>query len=153
VAEPDGGVPFVLPSARGYSLAPWMVPDGGSHLTFGLAALLGTANVESDWLSAATAWCWDRLQQPEGLSAYWLKYALEFLNRADDAQRAFATIETLRPLLNPDGSIPVSGGTAGRRVARPRDTQGAANAPSPRPAPLNYCALAALRTRARATWR
>jgi hypothetical protein len=117
VAEPDGGVPFVLPSAKGYPLAPWMVPDGGSHLTFGLAALLGMTEVESDWLSTATAWCWDRLQRPEDLSAYWLKYALEFLDRTAQAKRAIDAIESLRPLLRPDGSIPVSGGTPGETLA------------------------------------
>ena len=44
VAEPDGGVPFVLPTAAGYPLAPWMIADGGSHVTFGIAALVPPAN-------------------------------------------------------------------------------------------------------------
>ena len=43
VAEPDGGVPFVLPTAAGYPLAPWMIADGGSHVTFGIAALVPPA--------------------------------------------------------------------------------------------------------------
>ncbi len=35
IADPDGGVPFVLPTAAAYPHAPWMVPTrGGSHLTF-----------------------------------------------------------------------------------------------------------------------
>lgn len=112
VAEADGGVPFVLPTAVGYPLAAWMVPDGGSHLTFGLAALLDQAGAKNDWISDATEWCWQRLRDVEDLNAYWLKYALDFLDRTTDTGRAVHVIETLRPLLRPDGSVPVPGGTA-----------------------------------------
>lgn len=112
VAESDGGVPFVLPASAGYPLAAWMVPDGGSHLTFGLAALVGQAGAESGWISNATEWCWQRLDHIEDLNAYWLKYALDLLDRTADAARAIQTIETLRPLLRADGSVPVPGGTA-----------------------------------------
>lgn len=112
VAEPDGGVPFVLPTSEGYPLAAWMVPDGGSHLTFGLAALLGRAGAETTWLDRATQWCWQRLGHFEDSGAYWLKYALDFLDRTADADRAFEVIETLRPLIGEDGSVPVPGGTA-----------------------------------------
>ena len=111
VAESDGGVPFVLPTAAGYPLAAWMVPDGGSHLTFGLAALLGQAGARTAWLDAADEWCWQRLRHVEDLNAYWLKYALDFLDRTADADRAVRVIETLRHLLRPDGSVPVPGGT------------------------------------------
>jgi hypothetical protein len=111
VAEQDGGVPFVLPSAAAYPLAPWMVGTGGSHLTFGLAALLGVAGASSDWLTAATAWCWRRLERPTELPGYWLKFALDFLDHTPDADRAAEVIEKLRPLLRPDGSVPVEGGT------------------------------------------
>ncbi len=112
VAEPDGGVPFVLPTAAGYPLAAWMVPDGGSHLTFGLAALLGAASARTDWLDLANEWCWQRLRHVEDLNAYWLKYALDFLDNSADADRATQVLETLRALLRPDGSVPVPGGTA-----------------------------------------
>lgn len=126
VAEPDGGVPFVLPTAAGYPLAAWMVPDGGSHLTFGLAALLGAAGVRTDWLDRADEWCWQRLRHVEDLNAYWLKYALGFLDHSADADRAVQVIETLRALLRPDGSVPVPGGTADETLT--------ALALSPRPA-------------------
>jgi hypothetical protein len=112
VAAPDGGVPFVLPDAAAYPLAAWMVPDGGSHVTFGLAGLLGLARAGTVWLSTATEWCWQRLNHVEDLNAYWLKYALDFLDRTTDAARAVQAIETLRPLLRSDGSVPVPGGTA-----------------------------------------
>jgi hypothetical protein len=116
VAEPDGGVPFVLPAAAAYPLAPWMVPDGGSHLTFGLAALLANAGAGGAWLTAAIDWCWERLARVEDLQGYWLKYALQFLDRIDDEDRARQVIETLRPLVGPDGSVSVSGGTDDERL-------------------------------------
>lgn len=111
VAEPDGGVPFVLPTSAGYPLAAWMVPDGGSHLTFGLAALLGQGGAETTWLDRAAEWCWQRLGHVEDLNAYWLKYALDFLDRTANAERAVQVIDTLRSLLREDGSVPVPGGT------------------------------------------
>jgi len=117
VADPDGGVPFVLPGAAQYPRGPWMVPsDGGSHLTFGLAAVLSTAAVSSDWLATATRWCWQRLEQPGELGGYWLKYALDFLDATPDDERARATIERLRPLLCDDGTVPVPGGAADEKL-------------------------------------
>jgi len=117
VADPDGGVPFVLPGAAQYPRGPWMVPsDGGSHLTFGLAAVLSTAAVSSDWLATATRWCWQRLEQPGELGGYWLKYALDFLDATPDDERARATIERLRPLLRDDGTVPVPGGAADEKL-------------------------------------
>lgn len=117
VADPDGGVPFVLPGAAQYPRGRWMVPsDGGSHLTFGLAAVLSTAAVSSDWLATATRWCWQRLEQPGELGGYWLKYALDFLDATPDDERARATIERLRPLLRDDGTVPVPGGAADEKL-------------------------------------
>ena len=117
VADPDGGVPFVLPGAAQYPRGPWMVPsDGGSHLTFGLAAVLNTAAVSSDWLATATRWCWQRLERPGELGGYWLKYALDFLDATPDDERARATIERLRPLLRDDGTVPVPGGAADEKL-------------------------------------
>lgn len=116
VAGPEGGVPFVLPAAAAYPLAPWMVPGGASHLTFGLAALVERAGIRSDWLGAATDWCWRQLDHPEALQAYWLKYALDFLDRTPDADRAAQAITRLRPLLRPDGSVPVDGGTGDEQL-------------------------------------
>ncbi len=118
VAESDGGVPFVLPASLAYPRGPWMVQEaGGSHLTFGLVAHLIRAQVDSPWLAAATSWCWDKLDRPEALSAYWVKFALEFLNAHPDEQRALGAIESLRPLLGPDGSVPVPGGAEGEQLS------------------------------------
>jgi hypothetical protein len=117
IADADGGVPFVLPGAAGYPHAPWMVAsDGGSHLTFAIAAVLSAADSAHPWLSHCKDWCWQKLERPQELSAYWVKYALDFLDKVDDRARANAVVESLRPLLDVDGSLPVPGGTENERL-------------------------------------
>jgi hypothetical protein len=116
IADPDGGVPFVLADAARYPRAPWMVPSGGSHLTFALAAALWELEAPGPWRERATQWCWARVERPDELSAYWVKFGLAFLDRVDDAPRAEAAVERLRPRLGPDGSIPVPGGTENERL-------------------------------------
>ena len=114
VADPDGGVPFVLPAALDFPRAPWMEPGpGGSHLTFAIAAKLWELGSGSagPWLRQATDWCWARLDRPGGLDGYWVKFALDFLDHVPDQARARAAIERLRPALRADGSLPVPGGT------------------------------------------
>ncbi|CUU57599.1 hypothetical protein Ga0074812_11397 [Parafrankia irregularis] len=133
-ALPDGGVPFVLPGAAAHPHAPWMVPgEGGSQLTFAFAGALGQllsgaeAHAGADatrarlarateWLERATEWCWAVLADPESLGGYVLKFALDFLDRAPDAERAGRSIEALRPHIGADGSIPVPGGIEGERL-------------------------------------
>jgi hypothetical protein len=117
VAGADGGVPFVMPTAAAYPRAPWMVPtDGGSQLTFALGALLQQANPDDAWLARATDWCWSRLEAPEPLAGYLVKFALEFLDTAADETRAYAAIEQFRARLDPDGSIEVPGGVEDERL-------------------------------------
>jgi hypothetical protein len=117
IADPDGGVPFVLPAAAAYPRAPWMVPsDGGSHLTFALAGVLWELGAPGPWRDRATAWCWDRLESPEALSAFWVKFGLAFLDHVHDAERAEAAVQRLRPRIGPDGSVPVPGGTEDERL-------------------------------------
>ncbi|MDX6230468.1 MAG: hypothetical protein QOI76_3858 [Frankiales bacterium] len=118
IADSDGGVPFVLPSAAAYPHAPWMVPEaGGSHLTFGLVAHLTQAGAASSWLAEATTWCWRKLADPAALGAYWLKFALDFLDSQHDERRCLEAIEQLRPLLGADGSVDVPGGTEGESLS------------------------------------
>ena len=117
IADPDGGVPFVLPDAARYPRAPWMVPsDGGSHLTFALAAVLWELDAPGPWRDRATAWCGDKLEQPDELSAFCIMFGLAFLDHVDDAPRADAALAGLRPRLGPDGSVPVPGGTENERL-------------------------------------
>lgn len=117
VADPDGGVPFVLPAAAAYPHAPWMVPSaGGSHLTPALAARLLQAGADTPWLTRACEWCWAKLERPAELSAYWVKFSLDFLDHVGEEARALEALDALRPLLGADGSLPVAGGTADERL-------------------------------------
>jgi hypothetical protein len=111
VADPDGGVPFVLPAALDFPRAPWMEPSpGGSHLTFAIAGKLWELGCAGPWLARATDWCWARLDAPDGLDGYMAKFALDFLDHVPDQARAQAAIERIRPALRADGSLPVPGG-------------------------------------------
>src|SRR2546426_10497129 len=70
IADRDGGMPFVLPSAAAHPHAPWMVPsDGGSFLTFAIAARLWEAGSSEPWLHPATDCCWSKLARSPALSA------------------------------------------------------------------------------------
>jgi hypothetical protein len=118
IADPGGGVPFVLPTAAAHPHAPWMVPsDGGSHLTFAIAAVLSRAGSGEPWLTRATAWCWAKLDRPDELSAYTVKFALNFLDAVPDHARATAAVERLRSRIDADGSMPVEGGTEEERLS------------------------------------
>ena len=117
IAEPDGGVPFVLPTAAAHPRAPWMAPSpGGSFLTYALAAELRQAGVSEPWLDRATEWCWAELEGGDELSANGVRFALDFLDTVPDEARANAAIERLRPRLDADGSIAVSGGVEDERI-------------------------------------
>jgi hypothetical protein len=117
IAEPDGGVPFMLPTAAAHPHAPFLTPSaGGSFVTFALAGALWEAGSGEPWLRRATDWCWARLEDPDGLGAYGTKCALDFLDTVPDEPRATTAIERLRPQLGPDGSIRVRGGTENERL-------------------------------------
>ncbi len=117
IAGPDGGVPFVMPTAAVHPHAPWMVPsDGGSQLTFALAGALWEARSREPWLRRATEWCWAKLERPDELSPYSVKFALDFLDRVPDETRATVAIDALRDRIGADGSLPVPGGTENERL-------------------------------------
>lgn len=118
VAGSDGGVPFVLPASLSIPRAPWMQPvEGGSHLTFGYAAVARQAGVTGSWVDAAERWCWARLSDPSRIDGYLLKYALLFLDAhpGDDDDTA-KTLAQLTGLIGADGSVPVPGGTEDERL-------------------------------------
>jgi hypothetical protein len=117
IADPDGGVPFVLPTAAEHPHAPWMVPSpGGSFLTYALAAALWLAGSREPWLERATDWCWTQLEGPEPLNGYGVKFALDFLDHVPGERRAHTAIDGLRSALGEDGSIPVPGGIEHERI-------------------------------------
>jgi hypothetical protein len=117
VVGADGGVPFVLPASLAFPRAPWMQPsEGGSHLTFGFAAVARRARCSEPWVGAAEQWCWERLSDPSGIDGYLLKYALLFLDAHGSDDATVTTLARLRDLVGPDGSVPVPGGTEDEKL-------------------------------------
>jgi hypothetical protein len=117
IAEPDGGVPFVMPTAMDHPRAPFVrYSPGGSFLTLALAGALWRAGSDAPWLERATGWCWARLERPDDLGAYGVKCAFDFLDAVPDESRAVAALERLRSKLGPDGAIAVTGGTEDERL-------------------------------------
>jgi hypothetical protein len=111
VITEDGGVPFMRHESEGWPLAPWMATDDkGCHLTFGYVAQAARHGLTPAWLGRAQAWCDDRLDAPEGLGGYHLKYALKLLDACDDDPLCEGRIEALRHHVRADGSVPDSGG-------------------------------------------
>jgi hypothetical protein len=125
IAEPNGGVPSVLPGFEDYPHAPWFTPGPGSVLTLGLAAVLHAGGqAEDQWLASATDWCWRAIATHEQPGGYWLKYACAFLDAVPDEDRAREAIASLATRIDPSAVAPV-GGVEGEAL-RPLDL-------SPRP--------------------
>jgi hypothetical protein len=117
IANSDGGLPFVLPTAARHPHAPWMEPSAtGSHLTFAIASRLWEARSGHPWLRSATDWCWSMLEQADDFDGYWVKFALSFLDAVDEEDRARTTVDSLRSRLSADGSIAVEGGRENERL-------------------------------------
>lgn len=129
VALPDGRVPHVLPTAAAYPAAPWMRPNDGGMLTFAIAGHLWTLGVEHPWLDAATAWCWQQLDDGALVGGYTVKFAVDFLDAVPEPDRVAAAVERLRPALREDGTIPVEGGQDDEKLT-PLLISGTPGAPS-----------------------
>lgn len=117
IADPDGGVPTVLPSATGHPHAPWMEPDpAAGFLTYALAAGLWRLGVRHPWLDKATTWCWNRIDAVEVPAGYTVKFALQFLDAVPDPARAAAAVERFRAAIRDDGTVPVEGGVENEQI-------------------------------------
>ena len=99
ITRPDGGVPFVLPSAAPYPRAPWWEteedPPGALLPTAGIAAFLHKHKVDHPWVGVATDFCWRKIEALEKSSPYEMLMVLPFLENVDDrgrAEKAFARV-------------------------------------------------------------
>lgn len=119
VSNPDGGVPFLLPSATGYPAAFWMQPSTESSLlaTIQLAAGAQRLGLEHPWLESASSYCWERIETaaPDG-DAYTFKYAVDFLDATPERDRAESVLAGLAHRVPADGRIRVAGGTEGEEL-------------------------------------
>jgi hypothetical protein len=104
VTTEEGGVPFVLPSARAWPRAPWWEagdePPASVNPTAALAGLLHRNGVAHPWLEPATAFVWRALDSPlAGIGGYEAIALFVFLDGAPDRTRAEAAAARLSELV------------------------------------------------------
>ncbi len=116
IAEPDGGIPMLLPGFEPYPHSPWMAAAPGSFLTLALAAVAHDPESREDpWLARATEWCWQAIESKEAPGGYWLVYACRFLDAVLDEDRASAALDRLADRLDQAAFAP-SGGAEGETL-------------------------------------
>ncbi|GAA2092245.1 hypothetical protein GCM10009801_58720 [Streptomyces albiaxialis] len=103
VSTPDGSLPALHPSLRGYPAAPWIpvVDDPPSDL-LATAPVVGTLHRNSvwhAWLFRATDFCWSAVESLEKTHPYEVRAALVFLDGVPDRPRAEAAAERLGSLV------------------------------------------------------
>jgi hypothetical protein len=109
ITTPDGGVPFVLPSAREHPHAPWWEtsdePPAALNPTAAIAGLLHRHLVQHPWLARATAFCWEAVERLERTDTYEMRAVLLFLEHAPDRARAEAAFARLGPMVLEQGLV------------------------------------------------
>jgi hypothetical protein len=120
VTNDDGGVPFVLPTAKGWPHAPWWAPqdDPPSSLlmTAGVAAAVHRLGLDHPWLAGATDYVWSTMSTVEPSDPYTFRYAINFLDAVPDRERAGAALDRLAHLVPGDGVLRVEAGTEGETL-------------------------------------
>lgn len=100
-AAPDGGAPFVLPSAMAHPRAPWWQteddPLGSLVQTGSIVAQLLKHQVDHPWLEPATVFCWRQIEAIDATSAYEMRFLLPFLESAPDRERAESAFQRVGP--------------------------------------------------------
>ncbi len=120
ITLPDGGVPFVLPTAQGWPHAPWYQapddPPSSLLMTAGLAAGAHRLGLHHPWLDAATGYCWERAGEiPQG-DAYTVRFGVDFLDAVPDRARAEEVLASVADRIPADGLLPVGSGTDGEAL-------------------------------------
>ncbi|MGW1539982.1 hypothetical protein ACWCPM_06895 [Streptomyces sp. NPDC002309] len=99
VSTPDGALPAVHPSQRGYPTAPFVpvVDDPPSELlaTGPVVGVLHRNEVWHAWLFRATDFCWQAVESLERSHPYEIQAAVTFLDSAPDRPRAQAAADRL----------------------------------------------------------
>lgn len=99
VSTPDGALPVVHPSQRGYPTAPFVpvVDDPPSELlaTGPVVGVLHRNEVWHAWLFRATDFCWQAVESLERSHPYEIQAAVTFLDSAADRPRAEAAADRL----------------------------------------------------------
>ncbi|MHB9858641.1 prenyltransferase/squalene oxidase repeat-containing protein [Streptomyces sp. YIM S03343] len=103
VSTPDGALPAVHPSQRGYPAAPFVPilsdPPGELLATGPVVGLLHRNEVWHAWLFRATDFCWQAVESPAESHPYEVEAAVAFLDAVPDRPRAQAAADRLGRLV------------------------------------------------------
>ncbi|MBC7273701.1 MAG: hypothetical protein H5T76_34220 [Streptomyces sp.] len=103
VSTPQGALPTVGPSQRGYPAAPFVPllddPPGDLLTTGPVVGLLHRNEVWHAWLFRATDFCWQAVESLERSHPYEIEAAVTFLDSVPDRPRAEAAADRLGRLV------------------------------------------------------
>ncbi|UNO39618.1 hypothetical protein [Streptomyces sp. MST-110588] len=118
ISTPDGALPAVHPSLRGYPAAPWVAvtdePPSALLATGPVVGVLHRNEVWHAWLFRATDFCWQAVEGLEKTHPYEVQAALAFLDGAPDRPRAAAAAQRLGELVREQHLVLLEPGRAGR---------------------------------------
>lgn len=121
ITTAEGGVPFVLPSARNYPHAPWWNtdnhPPASLNPTAILCGLLHKHKVRHAWLERATAYCWEKIPGILPTDQHEMGCVLAFLRYAPQRERAEKEMQRLSAHLLSSGLVAEAGTTGYVRKA------------------------------------
>ncbi len=105
----EGGVPFVLPTARTYPHAPWWNtdddPPASLNPTAAIVGLLHKLGVDHSWMKGATAYCWGRIATLQPSEMHEMGVVITFLRYIPERQRAERELERLGQQLLGSGLV------------------------------------------------
>ncbi|GAA2245321.1 hypothetical protein GCM10010145_10150 [Streptomyces ruber] len=103
VSTPDGALPAIHPSQRGYPAAPFLpvvdAPPSDLLATGPVVGLLHGNEVWHAWLFRATDFCWQAVESLERSHPYEVEAAVAFLDSVPDRSRAEAAADRLGRLV------------------------------------------------------
>jgi hypothetical protein len=109
ITTAEGGVPFVLPTARKYPHAPWWNTDGDPpaslNPTAAIAGLLHKLGADHPWLKDATTYCWERIAALQPSEMHEMGVVITFLRYIPDRRRAERELERLGQQLLASGLV------------------------------------------------
>ncbi|WP_127355150.1 hypothetical protein [Actinacidiphila soli] len=123
VSTPEGALPAVHPSLRGYPAAPWIPvtddPPGDLLATGPVVGVLHRNEVWHAWLFRATDFCWEVAESLEKTHPYEAMAAIAFLDSAPDRARARAAADRLGRLVREQRLVVLDPGRADDRAVPP----------------------------------
>jgi hypothetical protein len=109
ITTPEGGVPFVLPTALAYPRAPWWEtddhPPASLNPTAAIAGLLHKHGIQHAWLPAATEFCRSKISNLVPSDMNEMVVVLTFLSHFPDRQWAERELDRLVPLMFAAGLV------------------------------------------------